>query len=66
MNRRRIAALLRELADEIEQVDEEDLVRHPPAPPRRTVRRPTPDREVDDIARARARKLLQRSGVAPR
>lgn len=63
MNRRRVAALLRELADELEQDDD------PPAErprPRREVLAPKPETPVDDVTRARARRLLRRTGVATR
>lgn len=63
MNRRRVAALLRELADELEQ---EDAPKREPAPQRRQVQRPTPETVPDEVTRARARRLLRRSGVAPR
>ncbi len=63
MNRRRVAALLRELADELEQEDDPQ-----PAPPRprREVLAPKPEVNVDDVTRARARRLLRRTGVATR
>lgn len=62
MNRTRVAALLRELADELE--GDEAPAPQPtrrPTPPRRP--RPVAQIEVDEMTRARARKVLRRAGV---
>lgn len=65
MNRTRVAALLRELADELERDDA-------PESPRPKGRRraqfvvPENDIEPDDVTAARADRLLRRAGVAPR
>lgn len=57
-------ALVRELLDEM-AVEEPKPTPAPPPGPRR-VPRPVPEIPVDDIARAKARRLLRRAGVAPR
>jgi hypothetical protein len=55
VNASRVAALLRELADALEEPGPGDL---PPHPPRRE-----PDQvRVDEIARAKARRALRRLG----
>lgn len=52
-NRRRVAALLRALADEIDEM---------PAAPR-AVRKVEPPVEIDDLARARAERALREAGA---
>jgi hypothetical protein len=64
VNRRRVAALLRELADELEQEDDPRPATTAKKP--RHIPSPEPTIPIDDVARARARKLLRRAGVAPR
>lgn len=69
MNLRRVAALLRELADEVERDDERT-----PAPPpaksrprqRRSGERPEPEIHPDPVTLARVDRLLRKAGVPPR
>lgn len=63
MNAARVAALLRELADELER-DEAQPAPQPARrapPPRRP--RPVPEMQIDEVTRAKARRVLRRAGV---
>lgn len=53
MNRRRVAALLRALADEIDE----------PVTPKRDAPALPPVADVDDVAHERARRALRRQGL---
>ena len=55
MNRARVAALLRELADEVESADEEAHAERP--------KRERPKVTVTDVDRARARRSLAKLGM---
>lgn len=63
MNPRRVATLLRELADALEE-DEPANDREQPAKPLPRERSfPAPLREVSDTDKMRARKMLRRRGI---
>ena len=65
---RRRADLLREVADvdaEIAAALEDDAPAREPAK-RRHAPSPTGEVEIDDVTRARARRLMRRSGLVPR
>jgi hypothetical protein len=68
VNPRRVAALLRELADELDGRAENDAPTSPPAPAgpapaRRTpIHRPPPAAKPDDITAARAARALKKLG----
>lgn len=75
MNTGRVAALMRELAElDAQRSDVQRklaLALEEPEPEeraevRRTVARPEPTIPVDEMTRAKTRRLLRRSGVAPR
>ena len=61
MNRARVAALLRELADEIED-DDADVVDKPRANSRRPRGLTRPARKVSDLAAAKAARALKERG----
>lgn len=64
MNVNRVAALLRELADAIEEKDEEaPSVTRKPRPRKQDLTYPAPTGPVSDIDRQRARRMLRRRGI---
>lgn len=56
MNSRRVAALLRELADELDQPEAQ------PEPAKRRAA-PPPPKAVDDVSRERARRIIRSRGL---
>lgn len=69
MNRTRVAALLRELADELEGDAATPAAPPEPALPPKPKKKSAPrlrllpEIEVDEVARAKARRMLRRAGV---